>query len=81
MRRTDGEMVPGFAPTEIRNGVTSLDIKGVEAIRLSSEAEYYINGDNSVKANMPAGVTVIDPAALTQLDFSTPQTVEVMKAG
>ncbi|WP_372830987.1 hypothetical protein [Pontibacterium sp.] len=74
-----GNPIQGFAPSEIRNGVTTLDLNDVEAIRISADAEYYINGALASKAIMPAGATVIS-GRINELTFTSATTVEIMKA-
>ena len=73
-----GNPIHGFAPSEIRTNVTTLDVSDIEGIRLSTESEYYIGTASTNKATMPAGVTII-ANDVSQIVFTTGTTIEIMK--
>ena len=67
--------IQAFAPTRIES-VTTLDTTGIQAIRISADAQYQINGTGT-EATMPAGVTAI-ASNVSSIVFSAATVVEIM---
>lgn len=76
-KHISGQLIQAFAPSEIRNGVTTLDLEGVLAIRLTEPAPYYIGGASDAVTEMPATVTGV-PLGAASWTFTQPTTMEVM---
>jgi hypothetical protein len=76
-KHISGQVIQAFAPSEIRNGVTVLNLDGVLAIRLAEPSAYYIGTAQNDVTEMPVGVSAV-PSGATSWTFTQPTTMEVM---
>ncbi len=71
-----------FSVSDIQSGITSLDLRFAQAVRLAADAPYSLEdpalAPGTPEAIMPRGVTAFAPN-VAKVFFKDPQVVEVMR--
>ena len=75
-----GGMVQGFGTSHVKTAAadTPFPLKGVLAIRVSVDSEYYVDDDAANKATMLAGSVTVAIPGVESFTFTNETTLEVL---